>query len=74
MGRTGMVTGKTTRSVCDYVEKIETSFLEKYVIYLLRDNIGQKLLIDNDPNANTFKNLFTTVASFERKDLADRFK
>ena len=40
MGRTGMVTGKTTRSVCDYVEKIETSFLEKYVIYLLRDNIG----------------------------------
>lgn len=49
----GIVTGKSQHSAYDFFEKIETNFLEKYLLYLIRDDQGHLFLTNNDIVENT---------------------
>lgn len=66
-GRTaGIVTGKSQHSAYDFFEKIETNFLEKYMLYLLKDEVATNYLNVNEINDNhNTVYLYKTIRKFK---------
>lgn len=54
----GLVTGKSQHSALDFYEKIETNFLEKYLLYIVKDDFGQSFLSIEDIVDNNNSSLF----------------
>ncbi|KRW99964.1 Protein kinase-like domain [Pseudocohnilembus persalinus] len=71
----GLVTGKSQHSAFDFFEKIETNFLEKYLLYLIKDELGQIFLnlneIINNPN---LVYLFNVQKEFKMSELMEFFQ